>query len=118
MGPRGADLGYARPVPRELSVLFVLCGLALTAASPAAAQGGPGDDAGSGTPVPLPSANPMVVPTASGTSTARGERPARGAAVRERGGRRSRGGSAASGALVLIVIVAALGTYVVKRLRR
>ena len=42
----------------------------------------------------------------------------RGASVRERGGRRSRGASTASGVLFLVILVGAMGWYVVKRLRR
>jgi hypothetical protein len=38
--------------------------------------------------------------------------------VRERGGRRSRAGSAASGALMLTMLIGIMGYYVVKRLRR
>jgi hypothetical protein len=42
----------------------------------------------------------------------------RGPSVRERGGRRSRGASTASGALMLFILVAFMGYYVVKKLRR
>src|SRR4051812_11990907 len=102
----------------------MICGLALsalTASSPAAAQGSPTEDASSTAPVATsaPPPNPMVVPTATATATTpSNDRPARGPALRERAGRRSRGGSAASGALFVVILVGAIGYYVVKRLRR
>lgn len=46
------------------------------------------------------------------------ERPPSGPAIRERGARRSRGASTASGALFIVVVVAAVGHYVWKKLRR
>ncbi len=42
----------------------------------------------------------------------------RGPAVRERGGRRSRASSAVSGVLFLLIIVGAMGYWVLRRLRR
>jgi hypothetical protein len=45
-------------------------------------------------------------------------RPVRSPSVRERSGRRSRGASTASGVLFLVILVGAMGWYVVKRLRR
>ncbi|AKV00629.1 hypothetical protein AKJ09_07292 [Labilithrix luteola] len=47
-----------------------------------------------------------------------GDRPARGPAIREHGGRRSRGASTASGAMMIVILVGAMGYYVVNRLRR
>src|ERR1700682_4546171 len=91
----------------------------------AAAQG-PIADAGpsmapfaSGAPSATPSVapSPMQAPAPTTTSTS-SERPVRGPAVRERGGRRSRAGSAASGALMLTMLIGIMGYYVVKRLRR
>jgi hypothetical protein len=91
---------------------------------------GPIEDAGTtmapfapGAPSAPPSAapsaapSPMQAPAPTTTSTS-SERPVRGPAVRERGGRRSRAGSAASGALMLTMLIGIMGYYVVKRLRR
>jgi hypothetical protein len=65
-----------------------------------------------------PAPNPLIVPTASATTSSPNDRPARGPSVRERGGRRSRAGSAASGIFVLVLLVGLMGYYVVKKLRR
>lgn len=81
----------------------------------------PGAPFASGAPSGAPSASaapsPMQAPapTTTGTSS---ERPVRGPAVRERNGRRSRAGSAASGALMLTMLIGLMGYYVVKRRRR
>lgn len=88
----------------------------LLIASPSLAQG-PIDDAAA--PTATAPATPAPPATATATSTPDPPpRPARGPSVRERGGRRSRGASAASGALMLFILIAFMGYYVVKRLRR
>jgi hypothetical protein len=64
-----------------------------------------------------PNAHAQMAPEQdAGTSS--GPRPPPGPAFKERGGRRSRGASTASGALIVVVIVAAIGHYVWKKVRR
>ncbi|MDB4947076.1 MAG: hypothetical protein JWP97_6610 [Labilithrix sp.] len=46
------------------------------------------------------------------------DRPVRGPALRDRGARRPRAGGAATGVLFLVILVGAMGYYVLKRLRR
>jgi hypothetical protein len=97
----------------------MLCGLLLATPAAVGARQGALDDAPSASAPPsTPAPNPPLVPTASATTSSSSDRPARGPAVRERGGRRSRGGSAASGVLVLALLVGLMGYYVVKKLRR
>lgn len=103
-------------------MLFVL--LAVMRSSPAGAQGSPAEDDAAGSPAPAasppasqaPPPNPMIVPTATSSTT--NDRPARGPAMRERGGRRARAGGTASGVLFLAILVAAMAWYVIKKLRR
>jgi hypothetical protein len=73
-------------------------------------------DAAPASSAPAPS--PMQAPAAPTSTSTSSERPVRGPAVRERSGRRSRAGSAASGALMLTMLIGIMGYYVVKRLRR
>ncbi len=100
--------------------LFALCSLfvlLLVGAPPAAAQGGPSDAEPREPPTalaPLATASPVgPAPSASADT-----RPARGPAVRERGGRRTRAGSSATGFLMIVVFVAFVGYYVLKKIRR
>ena len=84
----------------------------LVIATPVVASAqGPIDDAAT----PTPSVTAIPAPPVTPEPPAR---PVRGPSVRERGGRRSRGASAASGALMLFILVGFMGYYVVKRLRR
>jgi hypothetical protein len=89
-------------------ILFVL-GIVVGEPRVASAQGGEVDAASAAAPTSA------VAPTAP---TEAAPRAPRGPAVRERGGRRSRGGSAASGALMITVLVGFVAYYVIKRLRR
>jgi hypothetical protein len=85
--------------------------------SPAAYALGPVEDAAAEAPsarVPA-SPTPMTAPTPAPSTS---ERPPRGPALRERSGRRSRGASTASGVLMLVMLIAFMGYYVVKKLRR
>lgn len=105
-----------------MCVVFFVAGLLPIAAG---AQGGPVDDAGAVAdagaaaaavaPSPVASAPPMATASSSSQPS---ERPVRGPSVRERAGRRSRGGSAASGALMLTILIGGLAYYVIKRIRR
>ena len=99
---------YAAGVLRRFYVLCIFLISVLVIATPALAQG-PIDDAATATATATatPSATPDPPP-----------RPVRGPSVRERGGRRSRGASTASGALMLVILIAFMGYYVVKKLRR
>jgi hypothetical protein len=107
-------------VRRQKLVVYILVGLVASFALPGivAAQGPPLEDAavdaGAAAAPPITPA-PLATPSSSSESA---PRPMRGPAVRERGGRRSRGASAASGALMLFVLIAFMGYYVVKKLRR
>lgn len=67
-------------------------------------------------PPPAPVWPRAPEPSATTTSSS-GPRPDPGPGLRERGGR-TRRANPASGVLLVIVIVAALGWYVVKRMRR
>ncbi len=69
----------------------------------------------SSTPTPTSTSTP---PPSASAIPEPPPRPVRGPAVRERAGRRSRGASAASGALMLFMLIAFMGYYVVKKLRR
>ncbi len=97
--------------------LFAVCALLvllLVGAVPAAAQGGPTDAEPPTALAPLATASPVgPAPSASADP-----RPARGPAVRERGGRRTRAGSSATGFLMIVVFVALVGYYVLKKIRR
>lgn len=91
--------------------------------SAARAQGGEVLDAGGQGAADAGAARPvatstMPAPAPAPTATEETPRPARGPSVRERGGRRSRGASTASGALMLFILVGAIGYYVIKKLRR
>ncbi len=86
-------------------------GLTLAAGPPAALAQGPIEDAAAEAP-----SAPLA--TATGTVAGTSARPVRGPAVRERSGRRSRGASTASGVLMLVMLIAFMGYYVVKKLRR
>ena len=123
-------MGYARHVIRwslRFFVLFAL-GISLSVPAPAFAQGGEIVDAGDAgaPPAAASSAKPAATPAAprgllSPSPSATEEsapRPVRGPSVRERGGRRSRGASAASGALMLTLLIGILGYYIYKRIRR
>ena len=97
--------------------------VALTVPVYASAQGGPMADASADSSAASPASAATAIatatphPTESATPDAP-PRPVRGPAVRERAGRRSRGGSVASGALMLFMLIAFMGYYVVKKLRR
>lgn len=98
---------------------FVLAMVA--GALPALAQGPAPDAAGEAPSAAVPASPGLVSPaspTPSAAPSATTERPVRGPAVRERGGRRSRAGSAASGAFMVVMLIAFMGYYVVKKLRR
>jgi hypothetical protein len=109
-------------VIRRLRVVYwMLFVLVAAAGDPRAAlaQGGDLPDAGAA----AVSASPAPTGLAAGrredaSADAGTPRPVRGPSVRERGGRRSRGASTASGALMLVMLVGAMGYYVWKRLRR
>jgi len=90
----------------------------LLASREAAAQYSEAPPAPAASPSAASSAPPPAPAPATSATPEKTERPARGPAVRERGGRRSRGASAASGALFLVILIGAMGYYVVKRLRR
>jgi hypothetical protein len=98
----------------------MLCGFIFVAtpASAFARQGALDDAPNASAPPSTPAPSPLIVPTASATTNSSSDRPVRGPAVRERGGRRSRAGSAASGVLMLALLVGLMGYYVVKKLRR
>ena len=81
------------------------------ASAPAAISTAPPHAAESATATPTPRPTESAAPEPP-------PRPVRGPAVRERAGRRSRGGSVASGALMLFMLIAFMGYYVVKKLRR
>lgn len=102
---------------------FVLSVTAVAAVVPstALAQGGEVSDGGAAPPSPKPA--PVAPPTGllappPAASAEAAPRAPRGPAVRERGRRRSRGSSIASGALMLFMLVGAMGYYIIKRLRR
>ena len=88
----------------------------LLVGSPAAYAQGPVEDAAAEAPSARVPASPP--PTTAPTPSTTSERPVRGPAVRERSGRRSRGASTASGVLMLVMLIAFMGYYVVKKLRR
>jgi len=90
---------------------------ALVAGAPAARGQGPVADAAAEAPSAAVPASPTPTPAPAAPS-ATSERPVRGPAVRERSGRRSRGASTASGVLMLVMLIAFMGYYVVKKLRR
>jgi hypothetical protein len=99
--------------------ILVLWGIAFPVS--ALAQGPAIEDAGSdgGPAVIAPLAAPPVgAPTTPAATATSENRPVRGPAVRERNAPRSRGGATASGALMLTILVGALGYYVIKRIRR
>ncbi len=105
-----------------VSCIFIV---ALTVPVYASAQGGPIADASADSspvgPASAPSSTATANPTPHPSESAAPEPPpraVRGPAVRERAGRRSRGGSVASGALMLFMLIAFMGYYVVKKLRR
>ncbi len=106
-------------------IACVLVVLASFAPALALAQGGPPaqlGDAGALEPRPGSSKAFSAVPGADQAGPMPTEdpapRPVRGPSVRERGGRRSRGASTASGAMMLVMLIGALGYYVIKRVRR
>jgi hypothetical protein len=88
----------------------------VVAASPAAYAQGPVEDAAAEIPSARVPASPA--PTTAPAPASSSERPVRGPALRERSGRRSRGASTASGVLMLVMLIAFMGYYVVKKLRR
>ena len=102
---------------RRFAVFFAF---ALLAGAPAARAQGPVEDAGAEAPSARVPASPTPTsPTSPApATTSASERPVRGPAVRERSGRRSRGASTASGVLMLVMLIAFMGYYVVKKLRR
>ncbi|MBX3187776.1 MAG: hypothetical protein KF819_12205 [Labilithrix sp.] len=103
---------------RSLAVCMVLA--ALLAAPGAGAQYSEASDAApsaSAPPPPAPAPSPASAPSASASASSAGA-PVRGPAMRERTSRRSRAGSTASGVLFIVILVAAMGWYVIKRLRR
>ncbi len=101
-----------------LCALCVTLALAIAGASPAFAQGGAADAEPPTALAPLATAAPVGRPPAPAPSASVDTRPARGAAVRERGGRRTRAGSSATGFLMIVIFVAFVGYYVMKKIRR
>jgi len=82
------------------------------ASSVPSASSGPAASSASAPAAPLA---PAIAPTSTASSET--PRPPPGPSVRERGSR-TRRGNPASGALFLVVLVGAMGWYVIKRLRR
>jgi hypothetical protein len=104
---------------KRLFALLTLLVVLLLGPPPAAAlqlsQGGPTDAEPPTALAPLATASPVGGPAPSASADTR---PARGPAVRERGGRRTRAGSSATGFLMIVVFVAFVGYYVLKKIRR
>lgn len=115
----------------RVGVFCMVLALGIGGVLPAEAQGPP--PAASTAPA-APAPPPLgpaggVAPIGGGTGTGTGTSGgadddagalprSRGPAMRERGGRRSRAGSTASGVLFLVILVGAMGYWVLKRLRR
>lgn len=118
-------------ISERVGVFCMLLALSASGAGPAEAQGPP---PAASTAPPALAAPPLgpaggIAPIGAGPSTGTGTSGgtdddagalprSRGPAMRERGGRRSRAGSTASGVLFLVVLVGAMGYWVLKRLRR
>lgn len=101
---------------KRLLAFCLVLALVISGASTALAQGGPTDAEPPAALAPLATAAP--VGQAPAPSASADTRPARGPAMRERGGRRTRAGSSATGFLMIVIFVAFVGYYVMKKIRR